>query len=741
MTNTFVRDRRPHIQYTGDGGRTTFPFPFPVLATDDLLAYVDDVVATGFAITGLGDPLGGEIEFIDPPAAGVTVTLLRRTEGLRGTEFVDGGPFRAAAINAELDRIMLLIQENREEHGRALRGDPTEGNIDFCLPSAAQRANSLLGFDSSGRPAVFGQAGIPTSGDASGVLVTPNGGTTARALGEHLAALVNVRDFGATGDGVTDDSSAFQTAISAAQIRSAPVYVPASPNAYLLGSTLVVDGVSMIGDGVGSILKLSLASGSGVQLAGRGSRLVGLRLLGSGANGWPTSAADVDLSGVTLDGVSVAAGASDAVLHQVEVAACETGVAVNGALAAVFDSSLMFCRNGMQFRAGAEGAALVAHSKLHACSSGLNADPSADVSVVTLQGGEVSACGLGLELTAPSSRWRVVHLSDLRFAYNLDADVEIGPRQSAELRTCHLDQSGKRAGTSIDLVAAGETVEAPNLTAQDLRAEVTDVVSVQLSGGTNLDLMQPGDLIVLSTDADDIDDLWTSSKATRGGIVHKVNSQTPSTADIDLAAAGALPLLSAADDIRVVGRFGTSTVDSVGSIGPASDFIWLRADDHARVFAAHNPMPVDQVQLVGTSTDFRHLPGLGGEATSLSGVELSQGAMNGALVRLHTFEIAQDTAVSFVPDSTIGMAHVFGHGSLGDPSAAIFTYRVDVSGYTQLLANVISVEVAQLTALTGTTGNPGVFTFSAHSDGRIYIENRIVGSPRTVSLLIVGAPL
>jgi hypothetical protein len=334
-----------------------------------------------------------------------------------------------------------------------------------------------------------------------------------------------------------------------------------------------------------------------------------------------------------------------------------------------------------------------------------------------------------------------VQLSDLRFTYNLDADVEIGPRQSAELRACHLDQSGKRAATSIDLLAAGETVQAPNLTAQDVRAEVTAVVSVQLSGGTNLDLMQPGDLIVLSSDVDDIDDLWTSLKATRGGIVHKVNGQTPSTADIEVAAAGALPLLLAADDIRVVGRFGTSTIDSVGSIGPASDFIWLRADDHARVFAAHNPMPADQIQLVGTSTDLRHLPGLGGEPTSLSGVELNQGAVNGALVRLHTFEIAQDTAVSFVPDSGIGMAHVFGHGSLGDPSAAMFTYRADASGYTQLLANVPTVEVLPLTALTGTTGTAGVFTFSAHTDGRIYIENRLIGSPRTISLLIVGAPL
>src|SRR5262245_6509371 len=134
MSNTFSRDPEPLVQYAGDGSRMTFAFPFPVLASDDLLVFVAQQQATGFSITGIGDPEGGEIEFSTPPAPGSMITLLRRTEGIRETEFVDGGPFRAAAINAELDRIMLLLQEDREELGRGLRGHPVESGIDFCLP-------------------------------------------------------------------------------------------------------------------------------------------------------------------------------------------------------------------------------------------------------------------------------------------------------------------------------------------------------------------------------------------------------------------------------------------------------------------------------------------------------------------------------------------------------------------------------------------------------------------------------
>jgi hypothetical protein len=99
--------------------------------------------------------------------------------------------------------------------------------------------------------------------------------------------------------------------------------------------------------------------------------------------------------------------------------------------------------------------------------------------------------------------------------------------------------------------------------------------------------------------------------------------------------------------------------------------------------------------------------------------------------------------VNFVPQSPIGLLHVFSHGALGDPATSVLTYRADALGYTQIVAKPATsdVDVRQLTTLTGTTGDPGEFTFSAHSDGKIYVENRLAGPPRTVSLFVIGAPL
>ena len=85
------------------------------------------------------------------------------------------------------------------------------------------------------------------------------------------------------------------------------------------------------------------------------------------------------------------------------------------------------------------------------------------------------------------------------------------------------------------------------------------------------------------------------------------------------------------------------------------------------------------------------VPGLGGEAVEISAVELDRGAVNGALTRLYTFEIAQNTAVSFTPPATIGMVHAFPLSlAFGDPIGAIFSYRADGLGYTELLAKGVT---------------------------------------------------
>ena len=57
--------------------------------------------------------------------------------------------------------------------------------------------------------------------------VTATGSTTARTLGARFADVVNVKDFGAVGDGTTNDTAAFNAAISASITTGSSLFIPA----------------------------------------------------------------------------------------------------------------------------------------------------------------------------------------------------------------------------------------------------------------------------------------------------------------------------------------------------------------------------------------------------------------------------------------------------------------------------------------------------------------------------------
>jgi hypothetical protein len=71
-------------------------------------------------------------------------------------------------------------------------------------------------------------AGVVTANSFVGInnsSVTATGSTTARTLSNRFADVVNVKDFGAVGDGVANDTTAFQAAATAAGTGN-PIFVP-----------------------------------------------------------------------------------------------------------------------------------------------------------------------------------------------------------------------------------------------------------------------------------------------------------------------------------------------------------------------------------------------------------------------------------------------------------------------------------------------------------------------------------
>lgn len=118
-------------------------------------------------------------------------------------------------------------------------------------------------------------------GDALVGMQQPFSGAAARTVHAKLKEILSVRDFGAVGDGTTDDSAAFQAAIDAASSaagsgrESCSVYVPGKGNRYRLDEQLeLADGVFLYGDGPGATtldFSQSALSGSAAVINGGGT--------------------------------------------------------------------------------------------------------------------------------------------------------------------------------------------------------------------------------------------------------------------------------------------------------------------------------------------------------------------------------------------------------------------------------------------------------------------------------------
>jgi hypothetical protein len=204
-----IGDVAPRVQYVGDGTRTDFAFPFPIFDDENLEVRVGAVsLAGGFTVAGAGLSEGGTVTLAAAPAAGEIVTLRRRVRVERNTDFQDNGLLRARTLNDELDRLVAVQQEQRDEVGSAIRLDPSEVGGNMLLPQRAARSNRLLGFDSNGDAAIFPRD--------SGLLTAPYPGAVPRTAEDKLGERLSARDFGAIGDGITDDGAALQAAMNAA---------------------------------------------------------------------------------------------------------------------------------------------------------------------------------------------------------------------------------------------------------------------------------------------------------------------------------------------------------------------------------------------------------------------------------------------------------------------------------------------------------------------------------------------
>lgn len=156
MTPLAMIERTPrcvHIQ-TEAADTRRFAFDFPVLEERDLMLTLDGVAPPrhDYVLEGIGTADGGAAVFRKPPPAGSRIALWRETPLRRVTDFTVGADLRAAVLNAELDRAVLLLQEARARVGESLHRRPYDEGPPLLLPDAVGRAGRHLVFDETGQP-------------------------------------------------------------------------------------------------------------------------------------------------------------------------------------------------------------------------------------------------------------------------------------------------------------------------------------------------------------------------------------------------------------------------------------------------------------------------------------------------------------------------------------------------------------------------------------------------------------
>lgn len=265
--------------YAGNAVTTVFAVPFYFLAAADLRVIlrtgtteVVQSLTTNYTVTGAGNENGGSVTMLVAPPSGTTLTILRNAPATQETDLLPNDRLPAESLEDALDKLTMLVQQVDEVADRALQFPASDPAASPTIPAASARASKFLSFDASGLPVAT--VGVDATTD---IFTQAGAGAVPRSVNSKLRDVVSVKDFGAVGDGVTNDTAAIQTAIDSLPASGGTVYVPAGT--YLV-STLNFPNqpktVNFIGAGkYATILQMATAAGPVIRKVPTPGRIIG----------------------------------------------------------------------------------------------------------------------------------------------------------------------------------------------------------------------------------------------------------------------------------------------------------------------------------------------------------------------------------------------------------------------------------------------------------------------------------
>jgi hypothetical protein len=268
-----VQSDTSRISYAGNNSTSTsYAVPFVFLENAHLKAIAKtsagvESVVTLTNHTGAGNVNGGTVRTSVAIPATSTLTIYRDVPITQTTTYAEGGDFPAASHERALDKLTQISQQNARQIGSSIRfSEATQLNPVNPPVSATPHVLTTVNggpptwetVPSVSFPDSLNALTDATTVNAADELIIQQSGITKRATGAELAkglnainGTVNVKDFGAMGDGVADDTTAIQAAIDAAYLRGGgTIHFPTGK--YIVSSSLIVpQRVTLVGESLG----------------------------------------------------------------------------------------------------------------------------------------------------------------------------------------------------------------------------------------------------------------------------------------------------------------------------------------------------------------------------------------------------------------------------------------------------------------------------------------------------------
>ena len=161
MADIPVNDLTPRSQLVSGAGTVTFSYNFLVTDQDDMIVEhtVDAtgvtstlILTTDYSVTGVNNATGGTVVLVVGAALDDIITISRDVAFQRPNDYPTQGDFAAATVNAELDLMILMMQQLERDLARSLRLSSFDTSTGLVLPTKEDRADKYLFFDSNGDP-------------------------------------------------------------------------------------------------------------------------------------------------------------------------------------------------------------------------------------------------------------------------------------------------------------------------------------------------------------------------------------------------------------------------------------------------------------------------------------------------------------------------------------------------------------------------------------------------------------